>query len=204
MSRSSFRCAAFYSPTPQSQNKKSKLFLYFIACSFSNLWYKKKWNRKSDSISPKFFPLKKQAAYTACFLQNRQRALSHLPCAPSQRFLISLQIPVFSDLLKSLLRCPVLDVPLRSTKKASCLHSLLFTKTGNVLFSRAVSRQVSSALKSLTSVFEMGTGGSSSPLSPDEALARFILDKSLAGLMQEFPESLILWNSLRIPYSLPL
>ena len=89
------------------------------------------------------------------------------------------------------------DFPLEKSdlclqSEASCLHSLLFTKTGNVLFSRAVSRQVSSALKSLTSVFEMGTGGSSSPLSPDEALARFILDKSLAGLMQEFPKSLIL------------
>ena len=89
------------------------------------------------------------------------------------------------------------DFPLEKSdlclqSEASCLHSLLFTKTGNVLFSRAVSRQVSSALKSLTSVFEMGTGGSSSPLSPDEALARFILDKSLAGLMQEFSKSLIL------------
>ena len=39
--------------------------------------------------------------------------------------------------------------------------------TGNVLLSRAVSRQVSSALKSLTSVFGMGTGVSSSLLSPD-------------------------------------
>ena len=42
-----------------------------------------------------------------------------------------------------------------------------FSKTGNVLFSQAVARQVSSALESLTSVFEMGTGGSSPPLSPD-------------------------------------
>ena len=53
------------------------------------------------------------------------------------------------------------------TKKAERFHALLFTKTGNVLFSRAASRQVSSALGSLTSVFEMGTGGSSPPLSPD-------------------------------------
>ena len=33
-------------------------------------------------------------------------------------------------------------------------------KTGNVLFSRAVSSQVHSALRGLTSVFGMGTGGS--------------------------------------------
>ena len=36
----------------------------------------------------------------------------------------------------------------------------LFEKTGNVLFSRAVSSQVHSALRGLTSVFGMGTGGS--------------------------------------------
>lgn len=40
-------------------------------------------------------------------------------------------------------------------------------ETGGVLLSQAVSHQVSSALGSLTSVFEMGTGGSSPPLSPD-------------------------------------
>ena len=40
-------------------------------------------------------------------------------------------------------------------------------KTGNVLLSQAASRQVSSALRSLTSVFEMGTGVSSLLLSPD-------------------------------------
>ena len=65
------------------------------------------------------------------------------------------------------LRCPVLPALLRKAKRASYFHSLLFCKTGNVLFSQAVARQVSSALESLTSVFEMGTGGSSPPLSPD-------------------------------------
>ena len=39
--------------------------------------------------------------------------------------------------------------------------------TGNYLLSRAVSRQVSSTWKSLTSVFGMGTGGSSLLSSPD-------------------------------------
>ena len=37
---------------------------------------------------------------------------------------------------------------------------------GTALFSQAVTRQVSSALMSLTSVFGMGTGGTSSPLAP--------------------------------------
>lgn len=44
--------------------------------------------------------------------------------------------------------------------------------TGNGLLSRTVSRQVSSALKSLTSVFGMGTGVPSSLLSPDPVLER--------------------------------
>ena len=56
---------------------------------------------------------------------------------------------------------------------AERISALLFNKTGNVLFSRAASRQVSSALGSLTSVFEMGTGGSSPPLSPDFLLVFF-------------------------------
>ena len=42
-----------------------------------------------------------------------------------------------------------------------------FLESGNVLLSRPVSRQVPSALKGLTSVFGMGTGGSLSPLSPE-------------------------------------
>ena len=48
-------------------------------------------------------------------------------------------------------------------------HSLSYAhkKTGNVLLSQAASHQVSSALRSLTSVFEMGTGVASSLLSPD-------------------------------------
>ena len=40
-------------------------------------------------------------------------------------------------------------------------------KSGSHLLSRAVSSQVPSALKGLTSVFGMGTGGSPSPLPPE-------------------------------------
>ena len=50
-------------------------------------------------------------------------------------------------------------------KKKQLLASSFFV-TGNVLSSRAVSSQVLSALKGLTSVFGMRTGGSPSPLSP--------------------------------------
>ena len=40
-------------------------------------------------------------------------------------------------------------------------------ESGSDLLSRAVSSQVPSALKGLTSVFGMGTGGTLSPLSPE-------------------------------------
>ena len=61
--------------------------------------------------------------------------------------------------------------------KGRCLRPLDHRAiwTGNVLFSQAASHQVSSALESLTSVFEMGTGGSSPPLSPDLFLYSFYL-----------------------------
>ena len=44
---------------------------------------------------------------------------------------------------------------------------LFFVESGNVLLSQVVSNQVPSALKGLTSVFGMGTGGSSLLSSPD-------------------------------------
>ena len=40
-------------------------------------------------------------------------------------------------------------------------------ESGDDLLSRAVSSQVPSALRGLTSVFGMGTGGTLSPLSPE-------------------------------------
>ena len=52
-------------------------------------------------------------------------------------------------------------------RKSPTLVELLLMESGNVLLSRAVSSQVPSALKGLTSVFGMGTGGSLSPLSPE-------------------------------------
>jgi hypothetical protein len=46
-----------------------------------------------------------------------------------------------------------------------------YFKSGSDLLSRAVARQVPSTLLSLTSVFGMGTGGSSMPLPPDFSLS---------------------------------
>ena len=63
-------------------------------------------------------------------------------------------------------------------QKTDTIKYLLF-QTGNDLLSRAASRQVSSALRSLTAVFEMGTGVSSALLSPD-----FVFDVHFQFLSQ--------------------
>ena len=52
-------------------------------------------------------------------------------------------------------------------KKSPALASDLFMESGGDLLSRTVASQVPSALKSLTSVFGMGTGGTSSSLPPE-------------------------------------
>ena len=52
-------------------------------------------------------------------------------------------------------------------KKNRSSWETVLMESGSVLSSRAVTSQVLSALKSLTSVFGMGTGGSSSPLPPE-------------------------------------
>ena len=59
-----------------------------------------------------------------------------------------------------------------NAKKTAYLHRLFFKKNGNVLLSQAVPRQVSSALRSLTSVFGMETGVSSSLSSPHSSVHR--------------------------------
>ena len=62
---------------------------------------------------------------------------------------------------------------LNKLKKYTPNWSVFFNTTGDVLLSQAAARQVSSALKSLTTVFEMGTGVTSSLLSPDLLLVIF-------------------------------
>ena len=72
--------------------------------------------------------------------------------------------------------------------------NFFFNQNGNVLLSQAVSRQVSSALRSLTSVFGMGTGVSSSLSSPHQAC--FAHSKLNNLCVSPFP-SLKPWSSLR-------
>ena len=55
----------------------------------------------------------------------------------------------------------------RLTAECSAIELLRNMESGDDLSSRAVSSQVLSTLKGLTSVFGMGTGGTPSPLSPE-------------------------------------
>ena len=55
----------------------------------------------------------------------------------------------------------------QSPQKKEKHRCFSYMDSGNVLLSRAVSSQVPSALKGLTSVFGMGTGGTPSPSSPE-------------------------------------
>ena len=55
----------------------------------------------------------------------------------------------------------------RLTAECSAIELLRIMESGSDLSSRAVSSQVLSALESLTSVFGMGTGGTSPSLPPE-------------------------------------
>lgn len=73
-------------------------------------------------------------------------------------------------------------------KKKDCVDITLrnLLESGSVLFSRAVSSQVLSALRGLTSVFGMGTGGSLSPL-PPEILFSFLSSSFPENCTDPFP-----------------
>ena len=64
---------------------------------------------------------------------------------------------------QSVQHTPILHI---QYNKKSDLKQVALKNVGTALFSRAVTRQVFSTLMSLTTVFGMGTGGSSSPLAP--------------------------------------
>ena len=55
----------------------------------------------------------------------------------------------------------------RDSRKACCVCNRLYMESGGDLLSRTVTSQVPSALKGLTSVFGMGTGGTPSSLPPE-------------------------------------
>ena len=82
------------------------------------------------------------------------------------------------------------------------IHILIYIAlsfyVGNVLLSRAVTRQVSSTLKSLTSVFGMGTGVPSLPSSPTLCIT-FVIHSKLNNIFRIFRFSFL---SFILPYSL--
>ena len=100
------------------------------------------------------------------------RPLTHE--TPSSHTLNPACVPPLLIPLPSLVLLPNSSLPLslrpKTTKKEKpedLSFKLLYLDSGNVLLSRAVSSQVPSALKGLTSVFGMGTGGTPSPSSPE-------------------------------------
>ena len=70
--------------------------------------------------------------------------------------------------------------------------------SGNVLLSRAVSSQVPSALRGLTSVFGMGTGGSLSLLSPE-----FFQGSRLPALPSQLHTTLLFFLQYEASFTLP-
>ena len=82
---------------------------------------------------------------------SRRRILLH--CFP-----ILVQIPPINSP-----HFPSLSFPQKRKEKPVVLHDRLFMESGDELSSRAVTSQVLSTRRSLTSVFGMGTGGTFSP-----------------------------------------
>ena len=74
--------------------------------------------------------------------------------------------------------CPAPVRPSIQNKKEAPLSEMLHMESGSDLSSRAVSSQVLSALKGLTAVFGMGTGGTPSSLPPE--MVSYSLRRSLA------------------------
>ena len=88
------------------------------------------------------------------------------------------------------------------------MNRFFFMGSGSVLLSRAVSSQVPSALKGLTSVFGMGTGGSPSPLPPEYRVCTFLshtlktAHPALQHLASTINQSLVFYFVGLVPSSL--
>ena len=97
----------------------------------------------------------------------------------------------------SLPRPPRRGLPLwiYNTKKEK-QHCFSYMDSGNVLLSRAVSSQVPSALKGLTSVFGMGTGGTPSPSSPE--IVNFFFPRTLTTA-QLFDLNFLAFSPISLP-----
>ncbi len=75
------------------------------------------------------------------------------------------------------IRNPIFQFWFKQQTQKNCQNSILTASLwpGSVLLSQRVAPSLSSALKSLTSVFGMGTGGTSSLSSPDFGWNRLII-----------------------------
>ena len=76
---------------------------------------------------------------------------------------------------------------LRLTAECSAIELLRNMESGNDLLSQAVSHQVPSAQKGLTTVFGMRTGGSPSPSSPEIVCYSFVGCQASLRASPRFP-----------------
>ena len=85
---------------------------------------------------------------------------------------------------------------LRLTAECSAIELLRNMESGGDLLSRTVTSQVPSALKGLTSVFGMGTGGTPSSLPPE--MVSYVVSHTLTTAQLRFSSLTILSIHLRI------
>ena len=115
----------------------------------------------SYSPGPASLPPDPQAAHFAC-RPGRYGARSFSARVMARdRFIVHRTSPLRAPLKRS--RVWAGHGPIRAKRKSTHCCVLFLFGTGIVILSRAVSSQVPSALMSLTSVFGMRTGGTSSP-----------------------------------------
>ena len=112
------------------------------------------------TISPPCFDLTLRLSVSQCtFGKKRRFYRKYIQNKPYK------QVSCTDEICTILRGLPHIKV-LRLQNKRSCIRNSFYFVTGNDFISRAVSSQVLPALKGLTSVFGMRTGGSPSPLSP--------------------------------------
>ena len=95
------------------------------------------------------------------FFDNHTHFSPKIMC--SRRCILLHCFPILVQIPPSILLTFHLRHPPKGKEKPVVLHDRLFMESGDELSSRAVTSQVLSTRRSLTSVFGMGTGGTFSP-----------------------------------------
>ena len=127
------------------------------------------WPKRRAGLGNALFSLQGPAQPVFAFFgQKRRLVLAFAPVAQKASIAVAAphrRIIAGAPLPGARLRCKERAAPRTQRKKAPAIWQgplkMGKEKAGTYLFSQVVSNQVSSALRSLTSVFGMGTGGTS-------------------------------------------